>query len=315
MSLMSIVMIVVMCAAGLYWLYDGIAGWPKRKRLNQEEPGHVSYARGIFLILFVVTLIKVFNVGILLILVLLTALSFVVWMIDKLYFEKARLAVQAKEPLVVDYAHSLFPVFLIVLLIRAFIGQPFHVPTGSLEPTIMPGDLLIVTQYSYGLRLPVLNTKILDLGEPKAGDIVVFRSPAEAGMDLIKRTIGVPGDHVVYKNRVLTINGKVMTQTFVADGVDEEPIDQGGNIPSKIMLENLQGVKHQILLHNQGGELTNFDFTVPKGYYFMMGDNRDNSGDSRVWGFMPEENIIGKARFIFLSWNHGIRWSRIGIKL
>ncbi len=315
MSLFSLVLIILMMVSGLYWLYDSIAQAPLRKRTNQEEPSHVAYARGIFLILLVVVLIKVFNVGILMLLTILTFASLIVWLVDRWCFAKARLARQGKEPLLVDYARSLFPIFLIVLLIRSFVIQPFRVPTGSLEPTIMPNDFVAVSQFSYGLRSPVLHTKILSIGEPKTGDIVVFRHPAVPGMDLIKRVIGVPGDHIVYKNKVLTINGKVMKQTFLRNGFDEEPAIDGGNIPSKVMLENLNGVKHEILLHDKGGEVTDFNFTVPKGYYFVMGDNRDNSADSRVWGFMPEKNLIGKAFMIFFSWDHGVRWSRIGDRL
>lgn len=315
MSLFSLLLIVLMMISGLYWIYDVIARAPVRKRENKEEPSYVAYARGIFLILLVVVLIKVFNVGILLLLTILTVVSFVVWMVDRLCFAKARLAAQGKEPLLVDYARSLFPIFLIVLVIRSFVIQPFRVPTGSLEPTIMPNDFVLVSQFAYGLRLPVTHTKILSIGEPKTGDIVVFRHPAVPGIDLIKRVIGVPGDHVVYKNKTLTINGKVMKQTFLRKGYDEEPAALGGNIPSKVMEENLQGVKHEILLHDHGGEVTKFNFTVPKGYYFVMGDNRDNSADSRVWGFMPQQNLIGKAFMIFFSWDHGVRWSRIGNSL
>lgn len=301
-----------MIIAGIYWLYDSFTAAIKRKKMKVEEPVVVSYARGIFLILAVIIMITVFNISILLLLVILTFGSLIIWMIDKAIFERRRKMLQGKEPLLVDYARSLFPVFLIVLLIRSFVAQPFRVPTGSLEPTIMPNDLLLVSQFSYGLRLPVIQTKILNIGEPKRGDIVVFSHPAVPGMDLIKRVIGIPGDHIIYKNKVLYINGQIMQQTFIKNGYDVEP---GMNISVKVMEEDLGTMKHRILIYNQGGETTDFNFTVPQGYYFMMGDNRDNSADSRVWGFMPEKNIIGKAEVIFFSWDHGIQWSRIGDRL
>lgn len=312
----AIVMIVITVVTGLYWGYDAIANAPRRRKEEVKEPGIVAYSRGIFLIALVITLIKVFKVGILPLLVILTIASFIVWMIDKAFFKKKREAAKRKEPLLIDYSRSLFPIFLIVLLLRAFVAQPFVVPTGSLEPTIMPGDFVLVTQYSYGLRLPITHTKILNVGMPKLGDIVVFRNPAVPGMDLIKRVAGLPGDHVVYKNKVLYINGKEMKQTFLRNGTDFEPMNIGGNVPSKVMSEDLAGVKHEILLHDTGGELTNFNFVVPKGYYFMLGDNRDDSADSRFWGFMPASAIIGKAQFIFFSMHDfHIRWSRIGNKL
>jgi len=215
----------------------------------------------------------------------------------------------------IEFMRSLFPVLLAVLIIRSFIIQPWRVPTGSLEPTIQPGDFILVNQFSYGLRLPVTNTKIFNIGEPKVGDIAVFRFPPNPNIDYIKRVIGVPGDHVQYIDKVLYINGKRMPQKLISQTLDNEP---GGGIPSLLKQEDLNGVKHDILIHKFGGKAVNFDLTVPKGYYFMMGDNRDNSGDSRFWGFVPEKNLIGKAFMVFMSWNNAndsIRWSRIGNRL
>ena len=311
----SLVILIVTIVAGVFWLYDAIFNLPKRKKGNIKEPKAIEYARGIFLIFFIISLVKVFNVGILLLLVLLTFASFIVWLLDLLFFRKARLSKKEKEPLIIEYANSLFPIFLIVLIIRSFVCEPFVVPSGSLEPTVMPGDYLIVNQFIYGLRLPVINTKILNITEPKIGDIVVFHDPSVSGKDLIKRVVGAPGDHVVYKNRVLYINGVEAKQTFIKNGLDFEPSIYGGNTPVKFMQENLQGIQHQILLFEQNGKMTDFDVVVPKNYYFMMGDNRDNSADSRVWGFMPEDLIIGKAWLIFFSWDHGVKWSRIGMRL
>lgn len=248
-----------------------------------------------------------------LILVILTFLSGVIWLVDSRFFKVKREAAHRKEPWYVDYARSLFPVFLIVLIIRSFIFQPYRVPTGSLEPTIMPNDFIVVNQFAYGLRLPVLNTKIFSIGEPKTGDIAVFRYPVNHAYNYIKRVIGTPGDHVVYKNKRLIINGKTISQKLLGNRPDVEP---NGDINSSLYEENLNGIKHQILVHRVGtGENNSFDIVVPKEMYFMMGDNRDNSGDSRFWGFVPEKDLIGKGEMIWLSWDsetHRIRWHRMG---
>jgi signal peptidase I len=317
MPMMSILLVILAIIAGSIWVYDAATIAPKRLKTAQDEPSYVAYARGTFLILGIIIIIKVLNVGILTLLVILTVVSFLIWIVDRIYFEKARKAKKLKEPIFVDYARSLWWVFLVVLVIRSFVIQPYRVPTGSLEPTIKPHDLVAVNQFAYGLRLPITHQKILNIGEPKTGDIAVFRNPSHPKTKektLIKRIIGVPGDHVIYKNKVLYINGKEMKQTFVKNSFDYEPT---GNIPSKMYEENLSGIKHKILIHDKGylGQSQNFDFIVPKGYYFAMGDNRDNSGDSRVWGFVPENDLIGKAFIVLIGWNDGISWNRIGNKL
>ena len=251
------------------------------------------------------------NLNFPLILVVLTAVSGLIALIDILFFAKKRK--DKKMPMIFDYARSFFPVFLIVLIIRSFIVQPYRVPTGSLEPTVLPHDFIVVSQFTYGLRLPVLNKKILNIGEPKTGDIAVFRFPGDPSVDYIKRVVGVPGDHIVYQNKTLTINGKKMPQKFVKDGFDTEP--GMPNIAAQVREENLNGVKHQILIHQDASESENYNFTVPKDYYFMMGDNRDGSADSRYWGFVPENNLVGKAKIIWFSWDahkFNVRWSRIG---
>ncbi len=224
----------------------------------------------------------------------------VIALIDILFFAKKRTA-QQKPNFIFEYSRSLFPVLLIVLVIRSFIIQPFRVPTGSLEPTVMPGDFIAVNQFAYGLRLPVLNTKIIPVGEPKTGDIVVFRWPVDTRIDFVKRVIGVPGDRISYRNKVLFVNGKEAMQTLVGQSVDVEP---NGNVSVQEYEENLNGVKHDILINPNGGETQDFDVLVPPGRYFMMGDNRDNSADSRDWGFVPEENLIGKGFLIWIASFH-----------
>jgi len=248
-----------------------------------------------------------------LVLVLLTLLCGAIGLIDILFFAAKRKETNQKMPVLVDYAKSFFPVFLIVLLIRSFVVQPFRVPSGSLKPTILTNDFVLVNQFAYGFRLPVLNKKVVSMGEPKAGDIAVFRFPGNPKVDYIKRVIGVPGDHIVYKNKQLTINGQKVSQTFVKNTIDHEP--GASNLPVKVYEENLEGVKHQIYVYPTGGATVDYNVVVPKGYYFMMGDNRDASADSRFWGFVPENNLIGKAVFVWFSWDSRrdrVRWSHLG---
>jgi signal peptidase I len=248
-----------------------------------------------------------------LILTLLVVLSGIIYLIDVLFFATKRKATGAKQPLLIEYARSFFPVLLIVLLIRSFLAQPYRVPTGSLEPTILPGDFIVVNQFAYGLRLPVLNTKILSIGEPKRGDIVLFRWPSDPRIMFVKRVIGIPGDHIVYKDKVLTINGKVAKQKNLGMDLDQASIMP---IPVQIKSENLPNSgEHKIFVRQDYNMSGDFDLTVPADNYFMMGDNRDNSDDSRYWGFVPEKNLVGKAFGTWMSWdsrNNTVRWNRLG---
>lgn len=237
-------------------------------------------------------------------------------LLDILFFAPKRRKNGVQMGKTIENARSFFPVLLIVLLIRSFIVQPYKVPTGSLEPTILPGDFIVVNQFTYGLRLPVLNKKIMQIGEPKTGDIALFRYPANPSINFVKRIIGLPGDHIIYKNKQLTINGKVIDQEYL--GMD---LDQEYSIPFPVTVkqENLNQVKHKIFINDQAtSDNHDVDLVVPQGNYFVMGDNRDNSNDSRYWGFVPEENLIGKGVFIWFSWDSQhktIRWNRIGNKL
>ncbi len=268
------------------------------------------------------------NINFELILTVAVLITGMIWLLDVLFLasrRKRKVAAAAAAnvseeqlqklgtmSLIVEYSRSFFPILLIVLLIRSFLVQPFRVPTGSLEPTVMPGDFIAVNQYAYGLRLPVLHTKALKVGEPKVGDIVVFRWPPNPSIDYVKRVIGVPGDHVVYKNKVLYINGKKAPQTLIGDAFDIEPQTP---VPVLEKQEDLMGVKHMIFVRPNYNESGDFSVVVPKGEYFMMGDNRDNSSDSRFWGFVPEHNIIGKAFLVWMSWDShdkSVRWKRIG---
>lgn len=247
-----------------------------------------------------------------LILTLLVILSGIISLIDVLFFARKRKATAAKQPIIIEYARSFFPILLIVLLIRSFLVQPYRVPTGSLEPTVLPGDFIVVNQFAYGLRLPVLNSKILAVGEPKLGDIVLFRWPVDPRIVFVKRVIGIPGDHVVYKDKVLTINGKVAFQKDA--GMDLE-LASDIPFPVQVKSEQLPSGEHKVFVRSDHSGPDNIDVIVPANNYFMMGDNRDNSGDSREWGFVPEKNLVGKVFGVWMSWdshNTTVRWSRIG---
>lgn len=226
-----------------------------------------------------------------------------------------------KEPLMVDYARSFFPIFLFVLLLRAFVVEPFRIPSGSMMPTLLVGDFILVNKFSYGLRMPVTKTKLVEVGEPERGDVVVFRYPRDPKVDYIKRLVGLPGDRIAYRDKKLYINGREMPQKPVGW---YEPVGSGERMRGAFeLVEDLEGVEHSILINPRTPDfgpgcqvLANGEVTVPQGHYFMMGDNRDNSNDSRCWGFVPESNLVGKAFVIWLSidWNRpGIfDWSRIG---
>ena len=218
-----------------------------------------------------------------------------------------------KHPVIIDYARSFFPILLIVLLIRAFLVQPYRVPTGSLEPTILPGDMILVNQYDYGLKIPIWNQEIASIGQPQMGQIALFRWPVNPSVTFVKRVIGVPGDHISYINKVLYINGKQATQKFIKE--TQEVSDTSQTWPVKEYEEELAGAKHLIYIRSDRPVQNFKDLVVPPGEYLMMGDNRDDSDDSRSWGFVPENDFVGKAFLIWMSWDsvtHSIRWNRIG---
>jgi signal peptidase I len=248
------------------------------------------------------------NVDFALILVLATALSGAIWAADSAWLRRARPA-GAAEPKTVEYARSFFPVLLIVLLVRSFLFEPFRIPSSSMMPTLLVGDFIFVNKYVYGLRLPVLHTKIVDLGEPSRGDVIVFRLPSDPGTNYIKRLVGLPGDTIRYANKKLYVNDSPVE--IVPEGIYEGE-DQPGSILAR---ERLGPVEHQVLLL-PGQRSLEGTFSVPEGHYFMMGDNRDNSRDSRYdgVGFIPEANVVGRAVRIWMNWDFpGMpKWSRIG---
>lgn len=226
-----------------------------------------------------------------------------------------------RAPWWVEYAVSFFPVILFVFVLRSFIVEPFRIPSGSMLPTLQSGDLILVNKFQYGIRVPVVGKKIVELGKPSYGDVVVFKYPVDPSIDYIKRVVAMPGDTLQYRNKVLSVNGKVIEQ--VRDGDYYEP-DRGSYTAR--YTEQLGNNQHSILLDKRSGQrlmpISNFPYRdhckysdsgisceVPKGYYFMMGDNRDNSLDSRYWGFVPDEYIVGRAFFIWMNFSEP---SRIG---
>jgi len=221
-----------------------------------------------------------------------------------------------RQPTWIEYSGSFFPVIAIVFFVRSFLFEPFKIPSASMEPTLISGDFILVNKFTYGVRLPLLKKTIIHVSEPKRGDVMVFRYPVDPSMDYIKRVVGLPGDKIAYKNKHLTINGQKLPYEALKDYQDaERPLDL---VPQ--FLENLSGVKHKILTARdpRGGHpnpdfpmrdmcvydndsTEDFTCSVPAGHYFMMGDNRDNSADSRYWGFVPDENIVGKAVGIWMN--------------
>jgi signal peptidase I len=229
-----------------------------------------------------------------LILVVLTLISGVMWLLDKLVLSKQR--GDETPPFYVEYTAPFFPVLLLVLVLRSFVVEPFQIPSSSMVPTLEIGDFILVNKYAYGLRLPVTQTKILDVDQPKRGDVMVF-FPPDDDRYFIKRVIGLPGDHVQLLDNQLFINGELMEQQAI-----EASVSAGYGYD--VVEENLDGKVHLVRKHRSPGRLGRaISEVVPEGHYFMMGDNRDNSSDSRVWGPVPEANIVGQAFAIWMHWD------------
>ncbi len=217
-----------------------------------------------------------------------------IWGLDRLVWARRRIAAgDSSEPLMVEYSRSFFPVIAIVLVLRSFVAEPFRIPSGSMLPTLFVGDFILVNKFAYGLRLPVIEKKVYPLGDPERGDVVVFRYPPNPSVDYIKRVIGLPGDKITYRNKRLFINGKKVEVTPLTAA-------ENGDADKSQFEEQLGDVLHQIQITASRPSLDG-ELIVPPGKYFVMGDNRDNSADSRVWGFVPDENLLGKATLIWMS--------------
>jgi signal peptidase I len=218
-------------------------------------------------------------------------------------------------PLLVDYARAFFPVVLLVFVLRSFIVEPFRIPSGSMIPTLQIGDFILVNKFAYGIRFPVIHKKIIPVSKPERGDVAVFRFPVDPETNFIKRVIGLPGDKIVYDQKRLTVNGKLVDFTELQP---YEYTESGRRqISSEQIQENLGEHEYSVINDNRAPP-RGHTIEVQPNHYFVMGDNRDFSNDSRSWGFVPEENLVGKAIFIWMSWdgeNNSIRWSRLGSRI
>jgi signal peptidase I len=232
-------------------------------------------------------------------------LTGLVWAVDSLFLARKR-AAETAEPVLVEYAKSFFPVILVVFVIRSFIVEPFKIPSGSMMPTLLVGDFILVNKFTYGLRVPVLNNTFIEIKHPQRGDVMVFHFPKDPSLDYIKRVVGLPGDKVEYHDKHLSINGKPLDvkldgeYNYVAPGLNQVSV--------KRYKEQLGEHNHDILI-DDNNPIVDGEVVVPQGHYFVMGDNRDNSNDSRFWGFVPENNVVGRAFFIWWSFDN---FGRIG---
>jgi signal peptidase I len=216
----------------------------------------------------------------------------------------SELAQLSREPAIIEYAKSFFPVLLIVLVLRSFLVEPFQIPTGSMIPTLEVGDFILVNKFAYGVRLPVIGTKIMDVDTPERGEVMVFIPPHE-NKYYIKRVIGLPGDSIRYEDKNLYINGELIDKEYVGQITVDTSV---GDLPGTLYNETIGGVEHLTqLIDAVGRQRARTTWVIPNDHYFMMGDNRDNSSDSRVWGAVPEENIVGKAIAIWMHKEPGLR--------
>jgi len=222
-------------------------------------------------------------------------------------------AEERREPRLIEYSKAFFPVILLVFLLRSFVVEPFRIPSGSMLPSLHIGDFILVNKFIYGIRLPIVNMKVIGLSEPSRGDVMVFRFPHDTSINYIKRVVGLPGDQILYKDKKVYVNGKPAEQKAAGSAEETSPARSRGYLQQ--IDEALGAIEHKIQI-DPSRPTTNMSVTVPEGQYFVMGDNRDYSNDSRSWGFVSESNIIGRAFFIWFSWDHahggGPDWSRIG---
>ncbi|MDT0616863.1 signal peptidase I [Salinisphaera sp. P385] len=247
-----------------------------------------------------------FEVGLL----LATVVTGIVWALDRWWLAKRR-AENSGAGMVVEFSRSFFPVILAVLILRSFVVEPFRIPSSSMVPTLLEGDFIVVNKFGYGLRLPGLHTEFVDFGEPERGDVIVFRWPEDPSKDFIKRVVGLPGDDILYRDKMLFINGEEVAMERLGEysGPGISPLQ------SAVEFRETLGEHTHNLLNTRGRELPALRYEVPAGHYFVMGDNRDHSSDSRVWGFVPERMLVGRAFMIWMSVSFDpfrVRFDRLG---
>ena len=282
----ALILLLLTIGTGLVWLYDRLHHAPKRRQLAEEALAEFDARQA-----------KLTESGIK------PDPSARADLVERLQ----------QQPTWIAYTGSFFPVIAAVFLFRSFMFEPFKIPSSSMLPTLQIGDLILVNKFTYGIRLPVVNQKVIPINDPQRGDVMVFKFPRDTSLDYIKRVVGVPGDTVLYKNKRLSVNGKEVTYEKLPDYLDEDRLQYFEHFR-----EDLTGVNHAILNDAKlppyvpspdnfpqhelcRYDLEGFECTVPAGHYFMMGDNRDNSLDSRYWGFVPEQNIVGKAFFVWMN--------------
>ena len=353
---------LTVAASGAVWAYDSWLEQPRRIKAGAAAEAPSASLAGIARMLFTVSLLVLLAGGVrqalsesfdfALLLVILAVMSGLVWAfytwvirppLRRALREAGREVAEIREPVLVEYSRTFFPIILIVLVVRSFAYEPFRIPSSSMEPTLLVGDFIFVNKFLYGLRLPVLNTKIMEVGRPERGDVVVFKLPDNPSTNYIKRVVGLPGDRIRYRHKQLYVNdmamplGENVTEYVYVDQVGKQEILER-------RIENLDGVAHDVLHANDsaffggrpravceflakrefrpldlGGGSEECLFEVPERHYFMMGDNRDNSRDSRYIGPVPEDRLVGKAVVIWLSWRDFPTtlpvWSRIGDRI
>ncbi len=316
-SLKNVLLLAVLC--GAVTLFDSFVLRPARQQSGAPTPLWARYARTGLAWLSVIALFwyALRVEGLELALVVGVVLTGAIYALDLLVLRRRRREAGTPEPAAVEYARSFFPVILIVLLVRSFLFEPFRIPSSSMVPTLLVGDFIFVNKFVYGIRLPVLRSEVVPLGNPQRGDVVVFRLPADERTNYIKRVVGLPGDQVSYRNGQLRINGELVP--IEAEERYTGPGSEESSVPKLRLREQLGAHDHDVLhidsprLRRKEGE-----WQVPEGQYFMMGDNRDNSKDSRYpeVGLIPERNLVGRAEIIWLSISFkpkpGLRLNRFG---
>lgn len=251
-----------------------------------------------------------------LILVPATLFFIVVWLLDKFVFKQRATKGRGNENFIITWAYDFWPVLAVVVILRSFLYEPFNIPSDSMVPTLETGDFILVNKFEYGVRLPIINSKIIDVGSPERGEVAVFRYPPQPSISYIKRIVGLPGDHIVYDHGQLSINGEKVTKTPIQFSREKDSLDTPTSIYHQEILgahtftmRELEGVnvarQAPFLNYVDHGKYSAenglyWEVKVPEGHYFAMGDNRDQSADSRFWGFVPEENLTGRAFYIWM---------------